>query len=124
MKNEYIKFVEIIEIAECLSKTNLVLTDFSSVIFDLIYKRKPFILYIPDANHPSIEDIYIRHNYELIQCLKNGTIKFENQYFGINEAINKTIYYINNNFSLDEQLRIFYDNLGIKSDNNLDKFIN
>ena len=124
VKNEYIKFVKIIEIAECLSKTSLVVTDFSSVIFDLIYKRKPFILYIPDANDPSIEDIYIRHYYELIQCLKNGTIKFENQYFDINEAINKTIYYINNNFSLDEQLRIFYDNLGIKSDNNVDKFIN
>ena len=123
LKNEDIKFVEIVEISECLSKTSLVVTDFSSVIFDLIYKRKPFILYIPDANDPKIEDIYIRHYYELIQSIKNGTIKFENQYFDINQAINKTIYYINNNFSLDEKLRIFYDNLGIKSDNNVDKFI-
>lgn len=111
LKNEDIKFVEIVEISECLSKTSLVVTDFSSVIFDLIYKRKPFILYIPDANDPKIEDIYIRHYYELIQSIKNGTIKFENQYFDINQAINKTIYYINNNFSLDEKLRIFYDNL-------------
>lgn len=123
MKNDYVKFVEIKEISECLSKTSLVVTDFSSVIFDLIYKRKPFILYIPDANDPNIKDIYIRYYYDLIQSLKNGTIKFENKFFDINETINKIIYYINNNFNIDEKLRIFYDNLGIKSDNNVDKFI-
>ena len=122
-QNKNIKFIETKEISECLSKTSLVVTDFSSVIFDLIYKRKPFILYIPDANDSHIEDIYISHYYELIQSLKNGTIKFENLLFDINDTINKIIYYLNNNFSLEEKLKIFYDNLGIKSDNNMDKFI-
>ena len=123
-KNQNIKFIETKEISECLSKTSLVVTDFSSVIFDLIYKRKPFILYIPDVNEPYIEDIYISHYYELIQSLKNGTIKFENLLFENNETINKIIYYLNNNFSLDEKLKIFYDKLGIKHDNNIEKFIN
>ena len=122
-KNNNIIFIETKEISECLSKTSLVVTDFSSVIFDLIYKRKPYILYIPDANDPHIEDIYIRHYYELIQSMKNGTIKFENLFFDSNDTINKIIYYLNNNFSLDENLKIFYDNLGIKSDNNIDKFV-
>ena len=123
LKNEYIKFVENKEISECLTKTSLVVTDFSSVIFDLIYKRKPFILYIPDANDPKIEDNYVRKYYELIQSLKNGTIEFENKYFDIKGAINKIIYYINNNFCLDQKLKKFYDNLGIKSDININKFI-
>ena len=122
-KNEVIKFVEIIKIAECLSKTSLLVTDFSSVIFDLIYKRKPFIIFIPDVNDTHIKDIYTRNYYELIQSMKNGTIKFENKYLDINEAINKVIYYIDNNFKLDTQLKLFYDNLGIKSDNNLDRFV-
>jgi hypothetical protein len=123
LNNQVIKFVEIKKISECLSKTSLVVTDFSSVIFDLIYKRKPYILYIPDANDPYIEDIYINHYYELIQSMKNGTIFFENLFFDINETINKIIFYINNNFTLDIKLIKFYDNLGIKSDNNIDKFI-
>ena len=99
------------------------MTDFSSVIFDLIYKRKPFIIFIPDVNDTHIKDIYTRNYYELIQSMKNGTIKFENKYLDINEAINKVIYYIDNNFKLDTQLKLFYDNLGIKSDNNLDRFV-
>ena len=123
LNNQVIKFVEIKEISECLSKTSLVVTDFSSIIFDLIYKRKPYILYIPDANDPYIEDIYINHYYELIQSMKNGTIFFENLFFDINETINKIIFYLNNNFTLDIKLINFYDNLGIKSDNNIDKFI-
>jgi CDP-glycerol glycerophosphotransferase (TagB/SpsB family) len=123
LNNQVIKFVKIKEISECLSKTSLVVTDFSSVIFDLIYKRKPYILYIPDANDPYIEDIYINHYYELIQSMKNGTIFFENLFFDINETINKIIFYLNNNFTLDIKLIKFYDNLGIKSDNNIDKFI-
>ena len=99
------------------------MTDFSSIIFDLIYKRKPFIIFIPDANDPHIKDNYVRNYYELIQCLKNGTIEFENIYFNIKETVNKIIFYINNNFCLDQKLSIFYDNLGIKSDNNINKFI-
>ena len=123
LKNEIVKFVQNKEIFECLKKTSLVVTDFSSIIFDLIYKRKPFIIFIPDSNDPQIKDNYVRNYYDLIQCLKNGTIEFENKYFNIKETVNKIIFYINNNFCLDQKLSIFYDNLGIKSDNNINKFI-
>ena len=55
--------------------------------------------------------------------MKNGTIFFENLFFDINKTINKIIFYLNSNFTLDIKLIKFYDNLGIKSDNNIDKFI-
>ena len=119
----YVQFIEQNEISECLSKTNLVITDFSSIIFDLIYRKKPYIIYIPDSNDPQIKDIYKKDYYYLIESMKNGTINFENKYFNINETINKIIYYINNNFKLEPKLIKFYESFGFKTGNNINKFI-
>ena len=124
-KYKYLEFIEEKKISQCLSETSLIITDFSSVIFDIIYRGKPFIIYIPDANDPNISEIYTKNYYELINSIKNGTIEFENRYFNINDTINKIIYYINNNFTLDEKLKNFYYNLEIKKEkNNTYKFIN
>ena len=124
INTSFIKIIEENEIFECLSKTNLVITDFSSIIFDLIYRRKPFVIYIPDGEDPNIEDIY-KHNYfEIIQSLKNGSITFENKFFKLEEAINKILFYINNNFTLEPKLIEFYNSLNLTKTNNLDNFIN
>ena len=96
----YIKFINQNEISEFLAKTNLIVTDFSSIVFDIMYRRKPFIIYVPDSNDPKIKDIYTNDYYELIESMNNGTIYFENKFFNIDEAINKIIYYINNNFTI------------------------
>ena len=118
-QNKYIQFIEQNEISECLKKTSLVISDFSSIIFDLIYRRKPFIIFIPDANDPMIEELYSKDYIDLIQSMKNGTIYFENKFFDINEAINKVYYYINNNFELESNLKIFYDSFGLKKENGI-----
>ena len=124
-KYNHLTFVDEKIISKCLLKTSLVITDFSSIIFDIIYRGKPFIIYIPDANDPNISDIYSKNYYELISSIKNGTIEFENKYFNINDTINKIIYYINNNFTLDDNLKKFYDDLEIKKvENNTNTFIN
>ena len=124
LKIKYIKFIEENEIFECLSKTNLLVSDFSSIIFDLIYRRKPFIIYIPDLEDTKIKDIYIKDYYELIESIKNGTIEFENKCFSINETINKILYYINNNFSLEQKLENFYNDFNFKEGKNINRFIN
>ena len=59
-KNNYIVFINQNQISECLKKTNLVVTDFSSIIFDLMYRKKPFIIYIPDADDQKLL-IFINH---------------------------------------------------------------
>ena len=120
---KYIKLIEQNEISECLSKSSLVVSDFSSIIFDFIYRGKPFIIFIPDGEDPQLKEIYKNDYYELIKSLKNGTIYFENKYFYINETVNKIIYYINNNFKLDSKLKLFYDSFGFKKQNSIDKFI-
>ena len=122
-QHKYIQFINQNDISECLSKTSLVVSDFSSIIFDLMYRSKPFIIYIPDGNDPEIEEIYINEYYELIQLMKNGSIYFENKYFSINDKVNKINYYINNNFTLDTKLKQFYDSFGFKRENSLNKLI-
>ena len=100
------------------------MSDFSSIIFDLIYRKKPFIIYIPDANDPEIKNLYKKNYYELIESMKNGSIEFENKYFEINETVNKIIYYINNNFKLEPKLEDFYKSFQLKNIDFINKFIN
>ena len=121
--NKYINYLEQNEISDCLSKTSLVISDFSSIIFDSIYRRKPFILYIPDANDPDIKNIYDDDYYQLIESLKNDTIYFENKFFNINSVIGKIIYYINNNFTIENNLIQFYDSFELNQGANINKFI-
>ena len=122
--NNYIKFIDSNKISEVLSKTSLIVSDFSSIIFDLIYRKKPFIIYIPDANDPEIKNLYKKNYYELIESMKNGSIEFENKYFEINETVNKIIYYINNNFKLEPKLEDFYKSFQLKNIDFINKFIN
>ena len=93
----------------------MVISDFSSIIFDIIYRKKPFIIYIPDANEPNIKEIYTKDYYDIIESFKNGNYDFENIFLNFNETINKIIYYINNNFSLEKKLQIFYNSFGFEN---------
>ena len=47
-----------------------------------------------------------------------------NHFFTVEETVEKIIYYINNNFTLDEELLNYYENFGLKQGNNIDTFIN
>ena len=120
---KYVKFIEVKNIIDYIEKSNLFITDFSSIIFDFIYQRKPIIIYIPDCNDTLININYKKSYYELIQLMKNGAIKFENQYFNIDSVINKIMFYLKNNFTLDEKLEIFYDSLNLIQNNNIYEFI-
>ena len=55
--------------------------------------------------------------------MKNGTIEFENAFFNIDLVVNKIIFYIKNNFQLEEKLKIFYDNLNMTQKDNINEFI-
>ena len=122
--NKYIQFIEENKISQCLLKANLIVSDFSSIIFDFIYRRMPFIIYIPDAYETDIESIYDKNYFELIQSFKNGTINFINQYYEINKTINKIIFYIRNDFHLEPNFEEFYNNFNLKKENNTKLFIN
>ena len=120
--NKNINFIEDNQISDCLSKIDLVITDFSSIIFDIIYRRKPYIIFVPDANDPLIKKIYKKNYYNLIKNIKN--LEFENKYYQLNDTINKIIFYIQNNFNLEPKLEKFYDSFKFKEDDSINKFIN
>lgn len=122
-KNSDIKYIVENRISECLTKSNLVVSDFSSIIFDFICRKKPYILYIPDAYEPQLKNIYVNNYFTIINSLKNGFFHFENTFFDSNETINKIIYYINNNFNLEKKLEDFYNKFSFKSGNNINDFI-
>ena len=113
--NKNIKFIQENEISECLLKTRLIISDFSSIIFDIIYQRKPLIIYIPDINDPQIENLYSSDYYRVFQSIRNGTINLENKCFTIEEVVKKIIFYINNSFNLDLNLKKFYDSFELKT---------
>ena len=121
--NKHIIYINQEKITECLLKSNLIISDFSSIIFDIMVKNKPYIIYIPDANDPNLDNIYDEYYYKLINDLKNGNIKFLNRFFNINETINKIIYYIVNKFKLEENMQKFYKKFNLNGHNNTKKFI-
>ena len=121
--NKNIKYINENEISNILKTTSLIVTDFSSIIFDIIYRNLPYIIFIPESNQTEIEINYTEEYQKIINDLKKGYFQFENIFLNINETINKIIYYINNNFKLDDKLKKFYENFGFKHENNIKKFI-
>lgn len=122
--NKMIKYIEQKNISDCLMKSNLLISDFSSIIFDMIYQNKPIIIFVPDAYDIKIKYLYEEGYYDIINSLKNGSIYFKNKYFNIHDTIKKTIFYINNNFKLEKSVKEFYDSFQLKCINNTYKFIN
>ena len=122
--NKYIQYIEENEISICLTKISLVITDFSSIIFDIIYRKKPYIIYIPDAYDPELKTIYNNNYFELIESIKNGTIYFENKFFELNKTIDKILDYINKDFILEPELEKFYDSFKFKKGRIMNEFIN
>ena len=68
------------DISTLLKNSSLIITDFSSILFDAIVQRKPLILFIPDGLDPNLEDIYTNEYYETINMIKNGHI-YNNHFF-------------------------------------------
>ena len=120
----HIKFIKESDIAECLSKTSLVVTDYSSIIFDMIYRRKPYIIFIPDIYDSFIEQNYLNKSYDVINKFRTNKFEFENVYFDLNSTVDKINYYIKNDFRLNRKLIKFYNDFHFKKGAIINKFIN
>ena len=121
--NKNVKYNNQAQIIECLIKSELIITDFSSIIFDIMVRNKPYIIFIPDFQDKNIEKIYNEDYYNIIKYLRNGTIYFKNTFFDVKSTVNKIIYYINNNFILENSLKEFYNSFNLSGGNNIDSFI-
>ena len=122
--NNNIKFIGQNEIFNNILNANLLVTDFSSIIFEFIYQKKPFVLFIPDSKDPNIKTFYDENYYKLIEDLKDDSIDFINKFFDINKTVNKILYYINNDFKIEKKFSDFYKSFNFTCGNNTMKFIN
>ena len=121
--NKNIKYIKEVEISQILSNTSLIVTDFSSIVFDAIYREKPFVLFILDSNDPNIKKIYSPDYSQLIKDFKEGKIPFKNTFFNVEDTVKKIEYYMKNDFNLEPKLKLFYKKFGFKKQNYTNKFI-
>ena len=121
--NDNIRLIHQNDISTLLINSSLIITDFSSILFDAIVQKKPLILYIPDGLDPDLNDIYIHDYYETIIKLKNGLINLFEIFFEIKQVKKKIIYYIKNNFTLEEEKLQFYNGFRLENHDNTNKFI-
>ena len=64
------------------------------------------------------------HEFSIDSSFNDDLItKFENKVFSSFETVNKMIFYIQNNFALDDKLERFYQQFGFKMEKSIDKFI-
>ena len=111
------------DISKILKNCSLIITDFSAIMFDAIVQKKPLILYIPDALDNNLKDIYMPDYYETITKLKQGIIYLYEIFFDLKKVIEKIIYYIQNDFVLEENKLKFYNHFRFKNKGNTRKFI-
>ena len=95
-KNIIVNHNEEVDIQELLNKTDLLITDFSSIYFDIAYRQRPIIYYQFDTN-----------KYRKNQ-LEEGYFSYQKDGFGdiFNKSdlvINKIKYYIDNNFKIEDK---------------------
>ena len=112
-KHNNFVFINQNQISESLGKVDLIITDFSSVIFDVMYRNKPFIIYFPDFDEPNIDKIYSKNYFYVIRRIKENRFGFKNVFFNINDTVNKIIYYVKNHFIVENNY------VKIKLNNNL-----
>ena len=122
--NTKIQFIKQYEIFKVIRKSDLLITDFSSIIFEFMYQNKPFVMFIPDSKITQINNQYNLDYFNLIKDLKEGKIEFKNKFFNVNKAVHKIIYYIENDFRIENDLSDFYKSFNLTCGNNTLKFIN
>ena len=110
-KNIIINHNEEVNIQDLLNKTELMITDYSSIFMDIGYRKRPIIYYQFDK-----EKFREKH-------LEEGYFSYENDGFGDvltkqNEVIKKIEYYINNNFEIEEKYSKKMDDFFERKDKN------
>ena len=103
--NKFIKYINQDQIIECLTKSNLIITDFSSIIFDIMIRNKPYIIFIPDSEDPNLANIYNETYCNIINSLRNGTINFKNKFFDVESSV-KLLY--DNKIDYEQKKILFF----------------
>ncbi len=94
-----VEFIPSTNISKMIGKTDLLITDYSSICFDFMYLDIPVIFYKFDGD---IEYSDKRDNDSFLSAKKEDE-KLYNCFYAIDEVIQKINYYIENNFELENE---------------------
>ena len=106
-----VEFISTTDISKMIGKTDLLITDYSSICFDFMYLNIPVIFYRFDADVDYSDPL----NKESLLSAKKEDEKLYNCFYNLNDTITKIDYYIANNFDLEKEnkeknKRIFWEN--------------
>lgn len=116
-QNITINHNEEVDIQELLNITDLMITDYSSIFFDIAYRKRPIIYYQFDTKA-------YRENQ-----LPEGYFSYKRDGFGdvledVNIVVNKIKYYVENNFKIEDIYSSRMDNFfEIKDKNNCKRIL-
>ena len=110
--NPRIKFVKPNEISCCIQNSDLLITDYSSIFWDYFYQNKPVVFYNPISCNFNETDVKIEN--EFLEFSKNIYNVFEDKM----SAIDKILFYINNDFNLEKEFVLLNDSLFWSKTNN------
>ena len=104
INNQNIGIVNSLKISDYIKTCDLLLTDFSSVSFDFMFQNKPVIYYVLDKDDENINPTEKKG----IDYFLNRKSIMPNIFDNEKDVIEKLKYYIQNNFTLEEQTKEKY----------------
>ena len=97
--NSNIEEIPSTKISEAIKNCSMLVTDFSSVVFDFMFQDKPVICYGLDLG----DKILSRNEQKDLRLLQDKQETFPNIIFSEQDVINKIKYYVENNFNVEAE---------------------
>lgn len=105
ISSPYIEVIDTQNIFQYIRKCSCFITDFSSVAYDFIFQNKPAIFYPLDKGCECLNKL----EKEDLERFSYKQYVLANVFNSLDEVIDKAIYYINNNFVLEKQIKEKYE---------------
>lgn len=102
----YIKYKKQTFLKHYIEQCSLLVTDFSSISFDFIFQNKPSLFYLLDYNET--------FNYKEKNILKEfpkSPFVLNNTFYNQTSLIKKILFYVENKFKIEEDLKKEYENV-------------
>jgi len=103
--NSNIEILHECNISQYIRKCSCFVTDFSSVAFDFMFQNKPVVYYIPDKGDICLDE----HERKGIDSFEYKQYIMPNVFFDQNSVIEKIKYYVENDFKLEDEVKVRYD---------------
>ena len=88
-----------------IKQCSLFITDYNSIAFDFMFQNKPVLYFLLDRNE-TFEIQEKNYMYDL-----NDTMYFGNAFNNKDELINRLLYYLSRNFTIEDELKEKYESI-------------